>query len=294
MVVLPLLCVAALTVGVYASPPELGWIQNYALLKRDTSFPSSIVPSCVPFIIGQNSGSGGTPFGNVCVTVDPASQNLTVTYPTNPGGYLYDKEHVWVGCNPPTGVGCSRKNPPLGCDNSDAPGQFPFHSGNGYCTNSPDKKDASCTFNIATILAACNKCDQTFYIIAHASVFKTNPDGSTSGATGVGQGTPYDTTPWWKQYWSATFICLCTSTITYPADTYFFTLESTTTVTSISTTSYITTSTTVLTITTTSSSIYETTEYSTTIYTSTSTTTSISLSTPITTSTSTCHITTTV
>ncbi|KAM7210978.1 hypothetical protein V8F06_013634 [Rhypophila decipiens] len=82
----------------------------------------------------------------------------------------------------------------------------------------------------------------------------------------------------------------CTSTITFTPSTFLYTLESTTTITSIDTTSYNTTSTSVYVTTTTSTSIYDTTEYSTSIFPSTSTTTSTSISTPATQyETSTCH-----
>ncbi|KAK5659746.1 hypothetical protein OQA88_957 [Cercophora sp. LCS_1] len=133
-----------------------------------------------------------------------------------------------------------------------------------------------------------NSCDESFKIIAHASLTKTVGGGATS-VTSAGQGTSFGK-QWHRMYWTPTLYCLCTSTITFEPSTFYHTLESTTTITEVSTTSYETTSTTVLTITTTSSSIYDTTEYSTTIFPSTSTTTSTSISTPATSySTSTCR-----
>lgn len=141
---------------------------------------------------------------------------------------------------------------------------------------------------VDTILAGCKSCDKSFYIIAHASVTKTNPDGTTSGATGADKGTQFENA-WHRMYWSPTLYCLCTSTYTWEPSTFFYTLESTTTITSVSTTSYIT-GTSVFIVTTTSTSIYDTTEYSTTISPSTSTTTSPSVPTPPTSySTSTCR-----
>jgi hypothetical protein len=268
--------------GAAANPHQYGWIEEYSLARRDTNFPATISPSCVDFVIGADAASSGTPSGSqVCVTVDPGSHNVTVTYPSSPLGYLYDKEHVWVGCMAPTGKPA---------DKSNAPGQYPFTSDNGYCTKAADNTTATCTFNVDTILKGCNSCDNSFYIITHASLYKKNADGTTTSVTGAGKGTSFGNA-WHRMYWYPTFYCLCTSTITFTPSTFYYTISSTTTITSVSTTSYTTTSTSIFIVTTTSTSIYDTTEYSTTIFPSTSVTTSTSTSTPPTSySTSTCHL----
>lgn len=227
MAVLKALLIAASVLGANANP-RYGWMEQYGVSKRDTSFPSQIAPSCVDFVIGADQAPSGSPSGaQVCVTVDPATKQLTVKYPTV-AGYTYDSAHVWVGCKAPTG----KKD-----DNSNAPGQYPYTSEKGGCTISGDKLSASCTFD-TSLLSGCKNCGDKFFIVTHASLTKKNPDGTTSGVTGAGQGTGFNTA-WHRMYWNPTFICLCTSTIVYPPVTYSYTLESTTTTTSTSVTSYI-------------------------------------------------------
>ena len=200
------LFIAASLLGASATPAPYGWVAEYEIAKRDTSFPSTISPSCVDFIIGADtSASTGK---QVCVSVDPASHNLTVTYPTSPNGYSYVKEHVWVGCSAPT------------ANNPKAPGQSPFTTDKGYCVNSADNTYATCTFNIDTILAGCKSCDKSFYIVTHASLTKTLPGGTTSSVTGAGQGPKFDNA-WHRMYWNPTFYCLCTSTYTFEPSTFY-------------------------------------------------------------------------
>lgn len=193
------LLIAVCLLGVRANPAPYGWVEEYGIAKRDTTFPATISPSCVDFVIGADQASSGTPSGSqVCISVDPTTHNLTVTYPTSPLGYLYTSEHVWVGCAPPTG---SRT------DNSQAPGNYPRTSDNGYCTASPDKTSATCTFNIDTILSACKSCDKIFYIVTHASLYKNNLDGTVTAVTGAGKGTKFGNA-WHRMYWTPTFYCL--------------------------------------------------------------------------------------
>ncbi|KAK0641786.1 hypothetical protein B0T16DRAFT_220762 [Cercophora newfieldiana] len=117
------------------------------------------------------------------------------------------------------------------------------HGGKGR--RASDQEQRPCTFAIDAILARCKFCDKFFNTIAHASVTKTLPDGSTSGATGAGKGTRFDNA-WYRMHWNPTFYCLRISIYTWGPRTFFYTLESTTTVTHVSTISYITTSTSIL------------------------------------------------
>jgi len=204
MLLQSLLITASLLAGATANPaaPRYGWVEEYAGVannKRDTSFPATVSPSCVDFVIGSDGASSGSPSGSqVCIAVDPATHKLTVTYPTSPQGYSYVSEHVWVGCSAPTGTKA---------DKSQSPGTYPFTSEGGACTMSPDKSSATCSFNIDTILAGCKTCDKGFYIVAHASLTKTLPDGTTSGVTGAGKGTKFDNA-WHRMAWNPTFYCL--------------------------------------------------------------------------------------
>ncbi len=186
-------------------------MEEYGVVKRETSFPAEIGPSCVDFVIGSDQAPSSSPSGSqVCISVDPATHTVTVKYPDSPSGYTYTKEHVWVGCSPPKGNDD---------DGSQAPGKYPFTSDKGQCTTTNGGASASCTFNIDTILASCKSCDKSFYIITHASLTKT-VNGVTTTATGSGTGTKFDNA-WNRMYWNPTFYRLCTSTITFTPSTFY-------------------------------------------------------------------------
>ena len=229
MAVLKTLLIAASVLGANANP-RFGWMEQYGAFKRDTSFPSVITPPCVDFVIGADQAASGSPSGaQVCLTPDASTKTFTVKFPAV-AGYTYDATHVWVGCDKPKGEQS---------DNSKAPGQYPYTSEKGGCTISGDKTTATCTFD-TSLIKGCSSCDKNFYIVTHASLTKKNADGTTSGVTGAGQGTKFNTA-WHRMYWNPSLYCLCTSTITFPAVTYSYTLYSTSTTTSTSSTAYLTT-----------------------------------------------------
>ncbi|KAK0114154.1 hypothetical protein ONS95_013656 [Cadophora gregata] len=224
-----------------------------SLNARDLFVPST---TCDNFVVGAT----GTVLGQVCISV--LDGILTVKYPPILPS-TYTEVHVYVGTTAPT---------------NRAPGSFPYSSApGGACSLAADNSTATCTIPVQP---SWRVCGQTLYIATHAAIASPG----TTGQTAWGAGTCFGGTGGnCAKYWTFQTQCFCRSTSIVPPVTY--TSTSVTTITSTSTTEYLTSTTSVTTYTVTSSSVvqFSTTSYDTITSTSSSILFSTSTPEPITT-----------
>lgn len=160
----------------------------HVLRRTDTCY-SLGGPSCTDLVIGQKDTGK-----QICTSISGTS--LIVSYPAVPG-YPYSEVHVYLGTTPPS---------------TTAPGQFPFTSGNGYCTVAADGSTATCTIPISSF----GTCGGDYYIATHSA---------QGGETGWGKGQCInDSCHPWAMYWGQITIncppCSTTpSTATPPTST---------------------------------------------------------------------------
>ncbi|KAK5674178.1 hypothetical protein LTS10_013075 [Elasticomyces elasticus] len=146
------------------------------LSRRDVYVPET----CTPLVYGAKTVA----FGSVCATVE--NSDLKVVYTTN-AGWTTNEVHVIVGTSKPTET---------------APGQFPYASGNGFCSTSG---------TIATHIAA------------------TSSTGASE--TGWGSGDCYDTKGNCAKFWTFHQQCRCPVVYNYEDTTTTTTIYRTTIIT---------------------------------------------------------------
>lgn len=155
-----------------------------------------ILNTCDDFVLGNDQNS----IGKVCISISGGT--LTVTYPALPSTDAYSDIHVYIGTTIPTVT---------------SPGKLPYTFGNGYCTISADKTEATCTIPVEDSWRACNS---PLYIATHASLTY-----SGAGQTGWGAGSCYgSSTGNCAKYWSFTTQCQCPVIYSYEPITVTYTV----------------------------------------------------------------------
>lgn len=131
--------------------------------------------------------------GNVSATV--VGDNLEVTYTTT-DGWTLNEVHLWVGADV-ADMPSTRKGNPI-------PGKFPYVSGDiapatTYTASVP----------LADLGFACPADDNTYQMAAHASLSKTNDDGSVQNETGWSDGGRISERGNWATLSTLTLTCDC-------------------------------------------------------------------------------------
>lgn len=131
------------------------------------------------------------------VSAEVVGENLEVTY-TATDGWTLNETHLWVG-DDIADMPSTRKGNPI-------PGKFPYVSG--------DIAPAT-TYTVSVPLAdlnfACPGEDKSYYVGAHASMSKTNDDGSVQNETGWSDGARISERGNWATLSTLSLTCDCGS-----------------------------------------------------------------------------------
>jgi hypothetical protein len=146
-------------------------------------------PSCVTLLAGQS-----TPAGSVCSSVE--GENLKVTYETTNGWLLYGA-HLWAGPDlagvPQTNSG----NPKIG--------NFPYNAGSLAGVSSYSFLVPLSRFGLSSSMTSC--APVTAYVVAHAVVKRTLPDGTVQSETAYGEGPRLVQRGNWATWFSLVLTC---------------------------------------------------------------------------------------
>jgi hypothetical protein len=139
-------------------------------------------------LAGQTIDSG-------TVSTQVVGDNLKVTY-TASGGWTLNEVHLWVGGDI-ADMPQTRKGNPI-------PGKFPHVSG-----NIAPATTYTLNVSLADLGFACPGDDKTYLVGAHASMSKTNSDGSVQNETGWSDGAKISERGNWATLSTLTLTCDC-------------------------------------------------------------------------------------
>jgi hypothetical protein len=145
---------------------------------------------CFDLLAGQNILAG-----SVCVRVEGTT--LKVTF-TATGGWELTEAHLWVG-NQIDDLPQNKAGNPV-------PGQFPFKSGD---ITGLTEYTFSIPLSNPQINFGCPSGDIIYYMAAHASLRKSNGDGTYQTESGWSDGSPITTQGNWATFSTVTLSCNC-------------------------------------------------------------------------------------